>query len=66
MGSVARAVVSTKVSRIGNRYAAQVGADPDDNEPLRVLGAYVVVFWVTQGFHCDGLFGANLGACPVM
>lgn len=49
MGSVAWAVVAAEVSSVGDWYATQMGAHADDDEPLGVLHAVVVVLGIAKG-----------------
>lgn len=49
MRSVARAIVTAVVSSVGDWHAAQMSAYSDDDEPLRVLDAIVVVLSVAEG-----------------
>lgn len=65
MWSVARAVVAAVVSRIGDRHAAQVSADANDDEPLRVLHAVVVVLCIAKAWHGNGLLNGDLLSCAV-
>ena len=57
VGAVAGAVVATEVPGVGDGHAAQMGAHADDDEPLGVLCALVVVLRVTESVHWDRLLG---------
>lgn len=59
MRSVAGAVVAAVVTGVGDWHAAQVSAHTEDDEPLRVLGALVVVLNVAEGRQGDRLFDGD-------
>lgn len=59
MRAVARAVIAAIVAGVGDRNAAQVRANAEDDEPLGVLGALVVVLNVAEGRKGDGLLSCD-------
>ena len=66
MGSVAGAIVTSELSRIGNRNASQVGAHAQDDEPLRVGGALRVGLGVSETRNVHGGLSCNLFSSSTM
>lgn len=60
MWSVAWAIVASVVTSISDWHAAQVSANSEDDEPLWIFGAIVVVFGVAQRWYWNSLFDGNL------
>jgi hypothetical protein len=48
VGTVARTVVTAKVTRVGDRYASQMCANTQDYQPLGILRADIVLLWITK------------------
>lgn len=65
VGPVAGAVVAAEVAGVGDGYATQVGAHPDDDQPLGVLGALLVGLRVAQLVEGHGLLCRDFVRCPV-
>ena len=65
MGAVARTVVASIVSCVGNGHAPQMGAHTKDNDPLGVLHPLLVVLGVTQLSQVDALLCGDLLLCAV-
>lgn len=53
-------VVAPEVPGVGDGHATQMGAHTDNDQPLGVLRALVVVLRVAQSVHGDRLLGGNL------
>lgn len=51
MGPMARAVISTKISRIGNGQTDELHADPNQDDPLGLLHSFQVMLGVPQVGH---------------
>ena len=65
MGAVAGAVVAAEVARVGDGDAAEMGAHPDDDQPIRRLNADVVGLGIAQLGDVDRLLALDLLWCPV-
>jgi len=64
VGSVARAEPALPIARIRDRYAAQMRADADQNQPLRLFHSHCIGLWI---FHKNiiigpGRFNLTLGS----
>merc|ERR1719422_207630 len=65
MTAVAGAVVTTKLSGVGDGDAAEVGAHAEDHQPLGVLDTLGVRLGVPQGGGVTRHLGLNLRGGPV-
>ncbi|GMT24408.1 hypothetical protein PFISCL1PPCAC_15705, partial [Pristionchus fissidentatus] len=59
--TVARAVVSSEVSRIGDGNTSQMGAHSDDHRPFVLLHSLVIVLRMTEISHRNCLKSGNFG-----
>lgn len=59
MGTVAGAIVASKVARICNWYATKMCADAEHDEPLLALASHLVSLWITQLTYVHRLLGRN-------
>merc|ERR1712062_364742 len=58
MASVARAIVASELSSVGDGHTTKVGADAQDDQPLGVLNALGVGLGVPEG---GGVHGGHVG-----
>merc|ERR1711868_264901 len=65
MTSVARTIVSSKFSSVGDGDTSEMGADSEDDQPLGVLHTLAVVLGVSQGGWVHGNTVLNLLGCSV-
>jgi len=60
MGAMAGAIVAPKVPCVGDRHAAQVGADPEYDQELRLLYPFPVMLGVSQLGQIDRFLSGDL------
>ena len=63
MWAVARTIVPSKVSSIGNWYTSEVSANPQNDQVIWLLCSFTIGLWISQGWYINRSFCVDLLLC---